>query len=405
MPRITEILRTGPLIILAISLPVSVSVGGIATGLVLLTALGLLIFRRSEIQLPPLPVMAALFILIGFYFLATMMASPFPHNWFKFFEEMWIKLLLIAVPILLTGRPEMTVKVVKLLLVIGLLAAVYGVWQHFSEFDPIRQRSLVRAQWGHAAVTGFFSHHLSFAGQILVYLLLVLSWFMAGKNGRIRYWLPAALLVLGAALFWTFSRSAILGVAAGIVALIILVRGWRRWVGLAALVTGTAVSLLIPSIRTHMLMLFEMKRHVTRLNLWKSSWDGIQARPWLGFGPGNFESLLAGHQVQGYYETLAHSHNDLLMHGVNAGIPAILAAVALLVVTCRLFWMAWKRAVLGRWVILGAMGVQVGITVAGFFQVYQTDDEVEMLLYFILGCAVALAGSPDQSDKSDQSAI
>jgi hypothetical protein len=39
----------------------------------------------------------------------------------------------------------------------------------------------------------------------------------------------------------------------------------------------------------------------------------------------------------------------------------------------------------------GALAVQAGITVAGFFQVFQTDDEVEMLLYFVLGCALALA--------------
>ena len=110
-------------------------------------------------------------------------------------------------------------------------------------------------------------------------------------------------------------------------------------------------------------------------------------------GPGNFDQLLAHYQVPGHYDNLAHAHNDLLMHGVNAGLPAVLAAVALLVATCGLFLRAARRAQADvAWILYGALAVQVGITVAGIFQVFQTDDEVEMLLYFVLGCAVALAG-------------
>ena len=72
----------------------------------------------------------------------------------------------------------------------------------------------------------------------------------------------------------------------------------------------------------------------------------------------------------------------------------VMAAVflALLVTTCLVFWTGWRRQVSGAWILLGAVAVQVGITVAGFFQVYQTDDEVEILLYFVLGCALAVAG-------------
>ena len=219
-----------------------------------------------------------------------------------------------------------------------------------------------------------------------------LAWLLFAPLSRRRFLLVPALAVLGAALVWSYARSAFLGTMAGGLVLVFLARGPRRWAGLATLATGLGAALLIPPVRAHLYMLFEMKRHVTRLNLWESSWHGIQARPLLGFGPGNFRALLDGYQVEGYYETLAHSHNDLLMHGVNAGIPGILAALLLLATTCWVFQRALKARPSGAWVLAGALAVQGGITIAGLFQVYQTDDEVEMLLYFILGCALAVAG-------------
>lgn len=398
-----DIMRWGPLLLLAVAAPVSVSAAGIATGLVLLSALGhALAYRTAGGGLPPRPVLGALGALLACYVLATVLSAPYPHHWHKLLEENWIKLLLVAVPALAAGRPDRVEKLVKLAVLVGVLAAIYAVWQHFSGFDPLRQRSLVRPQWEQVTVTGFFNHHLSYGGQVLIFFLLGCAWLLAGR-GRGRLGLAPALGVLGAALLWSYARSAFLGVGCGLLAMALLVPGRRRYAGLGVLAGGLGAALLIPSVRGHLLMLFEMKRHLTRLNLWESSWQGIQARPLLGFGPGNFRGLLDGYQVEGYYETLAHSHNDLLMHGVNAGVPAMLAALAVLVATCLVFRAGWRRAQPGGWVLLGAFAVQVGITVAGFFQVYQTDDEVEILLYFVLGCALAVAGSPGRSEPAGQS--
>lgn len=399
----SEILRWGPLLLLAVAAPVSVSAAGIATGLVLLSALvHALAHRATERSRPPRAVLGALGALLGIYVLATVFSAPYPHHWHKLLEENWIKLLLVAVPVLAAGRPDRVTKLLKLAVLVGVLAGIYAIWQHFSGFDPIRHRSIVRPQWGLATVTGFFNHHLSYGGQVLVFFLLALAWLLADQ-GRRRLWLVPALGVLGSALLWSYARSAFLGVGCGLLTMVLLVPGRRRWAGLGVLGAGLGTALLISPVRAHLLMLFEMKRHVTRLNLWESSWHGIQARPLLGFGPGNFRGLLDGYQVDGYYETLAHSHNDLLMHGVNAGVPAMLAALALLVTTCLVFRAGWRRRQPGSWVLLGAFAVQVGITVAGFFQVYQTDDEVEILLYFVLGCALAVAGSGGQPEPAGQS--
>ena len=384
--------RYGPLYLLALSVAVSVSAGGIATGLVFLAAAAGLLSRTEPVLWPQRSVVLALGALVGCYFLATLLAMPYPHNWHKFSEELWIKFLLLAIPTLAGRNPKHIEGALKLSLTIGAVAAAYAVVQHFIGFDPIRDRSIFRPQFGHAAVSGFFSHHLSYAGQAMIFLILATAWWLDRPTVRKCLVTLPILVVMGAALLWSFARSSLLGAMAGLLVLILVQQGRRRWFSLAGILGAMSVVFLIAPVRVHFLNIFQMDRHLTRLNLWQSSWEGIKANPLLGFGPGNFESLLAEHQVQGHYETLGHAHNDLLMHGANAGVPGVLAALALLGVICWLMIGAARVQIRYRWIFTGTLAIQVGITVAGFFQVYQTDDEVEMLLYFVLGCAVALVG-------------
>jgi hypothetical protein len=405
MISFNDVWRYGPLLILALSVAVSVSVGGISVGLVYLAALVVLAQERKQAVWPEKSVLWALGALLGSYFLATLFSMPYPHDWHKFVEELWIKLLLIAIPIVVGRDSKKVIWALKLALVIGAVAAVYAVVQHFLGVDPIRDRSLYRPQFGHSAVTGFFSHHLSFAGQTLIFLIMTTAWYLHKPTDRKYSWLPAALAALTLALLWSFARGTWIGVLVGLPVLVMLQAGRTRIVALASGLVMVAGVLLINPVRDHFLRIFQMQQHATRLNLWESSWAGIKGNPLLGFGPGNFEALLDGFKVPGHYETLAHSHNDLLMHGVNAGIPGILAALALLWVTCRLMLRAGRINSGYQWIFKGTFAVQVGITVAGVFQVFQTDDEVEILLYFLLGCALALAGQLDREVDQSQSRV
>ena len=393
--RILNGLRQFPLYVLALSVCVSVSGGGLGAGLVVLLAAGMLLVRPRECSWPPRPVLLSLAALLGVNLLATALAAPYPHNWFKLGEEMWIKLLLIAVPVVVGGDRELALRILRLTLGMGCLAAAYAVVQYFLGVDPIRHRSIFRPDFGHVAVSGFFGHHLSYAGQILVVFLLVAAWARHQARGRRLGPTAGVLLILVLAVAWNFSRSLWLGVMAGALVLGLLA-GWRRGTPRLAGATLTVMVALLalPPVRRHFLSIFALDQHLTRLNLWRSAWAGMVDNPLLGLGPGNFGLLLERYQVPGHYNTLAHAHNDWLMHGVNAGFPGVVAAVALLVVLWRVVWRARLDNRAPRWVLDGALAVLVGMAVAGFFQVFQTDDEVELLLYFILGLVLALVTAP-----------
>ncbi len=208
-----------------------------------------------------------------------------------------------------------------------------------------------------------------------------------------------ALGLLGVALLWSYARSAQIGLWVGLLVILMAWSGWRRRVGIGLTALPVVAILTLPVVRTHFFQLFSLEKNITRINLWESSWQGIKARPWLGFGPGNFEDMMAIFEVDGFYNARSHSHHDFLMHGVNSGILGVLAALALLLTVSILMWRVWREGGSNAWLALACLAAQTAITVAGFFQVYQTDDEVEMMLYFLLGCGLALSGKVTQKDS------
>lgn len=60
----------------------------------------------------------------------------------------------------------------------------------------------------------------------------------------------------------------------------------------------------------------------TRLQYWLASLDMIQARPWWGWGPGQFQAAYAGFQLAEASETVADPHNAFFELAATAGLPA-----------------------------------------------------------------------------------
>ncbi len=381
-----------PLFLFAISAPVSVTFGNLFCGLILVMGFLVLVLRRDQVFPQSRLIVISLFLFLGIQFLATCLASPLPVNWSQFFEESWIKLLIVAVPLLCSGKPEYIENVIKTMIAVSVFVSIYACFQHFTGVDFVRSRSTPVAGDNFLA-TGFFSHHLTYGGQVLVLLIYTIAWALYGKStGRHQVLLPyVAVLTLSLALFWSGARSAVLGAIVGTGFLTSMLRARARnwaWLGLIlAILLGS----MIPSVRMRCEEMFVDGSQTTRNNLWRSSSAGILDKPVLGWGQGNFGEMMEQHKADGSYDTTCHAHNDFLMMAVNAGIPGLVSGLALSLMLAVVLWRKRKAVVGPRWIILGAVCMQLSIAVAGLFQVYQTDDEVEMVLYFLLGCALALS--------------
>jgi O-antigen ligase len=317
---------------------------------------------------------------------------------------MWMKLLLVAVPVLGVRILDHVERAVRVLVLVVAIVSVYGIWQHFAGWDLVRGiRTYQEGSW--YTSIGFFSHHLSYGGQLMLALIFAVAW--AADSDRPRPWgrgydlVPVALIAV--TLVWTYTRSALIGAAAGVFVILLTLKGRTRAFALTGVAAGLSTLVASPDIRQRFTRIVTGGEE-TRLNLWESSVNGIAARPWLGFGHGNFPYLMENHGVEGYYEVQGHAHNDFLMHAVNAGLLGLASALALLFVVVLLLWKAWRQGGRYGWLLLGGLAAQVGITAAGLFQVYQTDDEVEMTLYFLLGCGLAVVTSRFQRNGPETTA-
>ena len=146
-----------------------------------------------------------------------------------------------------------------------------------------------------------------------------------------------------------------------------------------------------PTVRDRFAAAFDVDAEQTRPNLWRTTLAGIAEHPWTGYGVGNFHDVLAAHEVAGLYESRAHAHNDLLMLAVTTGVPGAWLFVGFAVAVGVAAVHAARRAGPHAWIVIAALATHVALAVGGLFQVYQTDDEVELTLYFLLGCAFAVA--------------
>jgi putative inorganic carbon (HCO3(-)) transporter len=117
---------------------------------------------------------------------------------------------------------------------------------------------------------------------------------------------------------------------------------WRRLLPVVLLVSGTVVLVLLVSqvepLRVRVLSLVagrEDSSNNFRINVWQAAIEMIQARPWLGIGPGNnaFNLIYPLYQQPKFNALSAYSIP--LEIAVEAGIPGVLVLLGLLTAAVR----------------------------------------------------------------------
>jgi O-antigen ligase len=338
---------------------------------------------------PPV-ILAALGAWLAWTALATATAAPHPVRWMTWLNESWIKLFMVAVAALVVVTRTRADRLLHTYLWAGTVVAVFGIWQHFTGTIPIDD-DIPPPRGRFWEIEAFYNHHLTYGGHVVALWILALTRAVLGERASLdrRALVTSAVTValLGLALLWSYARSAHLGAVAGLVFLAFFLPRRRRALVGVALAIGVIAVLATPALRAHFGKALDPQNEQTRLNLWSSSVHAIADRPWTGFGVGNFGSVLELHEVEGDYNTRAHSHNDYLMHAVNAGLPALGFALLMLGGTVFVLVRARHGDAVTQWIVLGAAAANVAIASGGMVQVFQSDDEVEMTLYLLLGVA------------------
>lgn len=389
------------LYVFAAAAPVSLSVGSIAAGGLILAGLFRLAIDREARAQVPRTVAIALVAWLAWMILATLLSGPYGVRLDTLGDETWIKLLVPTIAAAAFTVPRHVGRALLVYLGMGTLMAIYGIYQHFTG-DQFFDDAWIAGAGDRWHAVGAYGHHLSYGGHVVGMWLLAIAYTMArrGSKSGVRFaLLVVAGLLISLAFLWSHARSAQIGGAVGLIAIACFLPRPSRRVVFGLLVVMTIASALAPTTRDRFREAFDPASEETRLNLWRATAAGISDHPWTGYGVGNFRFVLREHEVQGYYESRAHAHNDLLMLAVTTGVPGALLFLGFLVALGLETARAARRGGPFAWVVIAALGTHVALTVGGLFQVYLTDDEVELTIYFLLGCAFAVA-SHRQADSA-----
>ena len=246
------------------------------------------------------------------------------------------------------------------------------------------------------------------------YLLPVLPLALVGLlrwPGLARKLFALTALVLGlAAVVLSYSRGAWMGLVtqAGVTILLLAIRGtrtwpplWRKLAPLLLLLGGAALLVVLVTqvepLRVRVMSLLagrEDSSNNFRINVWLAALDMIQARPWLGIGPGNdaFNQIYPLFQQPKFNALSAYSIP--LELAVEAGIPGLLAGIGLLVASLRTATGLWRGDGFFSLPALAVIAVIAGLGVQGLTDTIFFRPEVQLSGWF---CVATLAAGATHS--------
>ena len=254
-------------------------------------------------------------------------------------------------------------------------------------------------------ITGFMSHWMTFSGQLMFVLLMLMAYLFWSPSARKRgLWfslLCFGMLFTGLVLGYT--RNIWLATA---VAGLYLIWFRRRWlVALAPVILVIGFFAAPEALRARVTSISQARDYRFRLLTWRTGLRMVQAHPLLGLGPEQVKLQLQQYLPpdtprplpDGYY---GHLHNIYLQFAAERGIPAMLILLWMLVMMITDFAKALRGLPPGpsdrRFILHGAIAVIIATMIAGLFEHNLGDSEVLTMFLVVAGCGyVAVEKEPD----------
>ncbi|KPL17372.1 MAG: hypothetical protein AMS26_01090 [Bacteroides sp. SM23_62] len=384
-------------ILWAISIPFSLWLMQIFLGIIFLYTI---ILAVKEKQIPfkahPVFIFWSIYLVLG---LLSAILSPDALRSLKVFIN--VEWTLLSVPILssLALSSQDAKKILNALIISGSIVSVYAIYQFLTGVDIILGNELGSLGNYYRAV-GLYNFYLTFAGnQLMIYFICFIYFINEKKWNRNKYLYLAAMILLISSLYATYARSTWLALfAVLIVGSILHDKKLILKIIIPIIIVSVLLLIFIPDLNTRFLSIFDMSQNEGRLNLWSTSVKLIKDHIWHGIGPAYFPEMAEKYKVPGFYDTMAHAHNDALHIAVLNGIPAALAWIGMWILW--LYWMIKRIYSLSfsqgqRQSLFGIAMSIASILIAGFFQCYYFDLENNILWMFLVIISFRIKSNED----------
>ncbi len=245
--------------------------------------------------------------------------------------------------------------------------------------------------------TGFASHWMTFGGEQMIVLLMLLALLLFAPPVSHLRWLGFA----GGAVLWIstvvgLTRSIfLLGLPAGSLYLL-----WK-WKRPAALLLPTLIllELLLGPVQVRERVISAVKPHeeldsnAHRILTRRVGWAMIRQHPWFGLGPEQVGPQFTRYLPEGTPQPLpkgfyGHLHNIYLQYGAERGIPALMALLWFIARVLRDFYrgaLQYQDIPEVRFALHGGIAVTVAILLEGCFEHNLGDSEILTLFLAVVG--------------------
>jgi O-antigen ligase len=258
-------------------------------------------------------------------------------------------------------------------------------------FSCVELLSLTSAG-GHYARLSLFQYFLTEGGIKMMLLLLIVPFMMHGATPR--RWRVAAVFCsvpLAAGILLTQSRSAWLGLVAGILTIALLQN--RKLILLLVLLIVLFLLFAPADFQARARSIFDpaMSSNLSRIHMITTGWRMFLDHPLFGVGDIDLKRLYITYTKPIEEGEGGHLHNNLMMLLVTLGIAGAVASFALFIKILLVELRAVREAAtdwLPGSLTIGCLAAYVGFQVNGLFEWNFGDHEIAVLLWFTVGLAL-----------------
>ena len=395
---------------------ISISATQIALSIILLSWIALMLVEK-RIIFARIPLNYPFLIYFCIVIIAALSGADFSHS-AKAIHKFWIAMIFFAMLTFIEDI-RMVRRLIYILLITTSIVSIYGVLQHiFPGLDIARPEGRKVVQWtaeGGVASTGFFDHHMTYGGFLLLIFSLSFSLSLSRvqqivKNKQFFFLhtvLPTILIFAG--LISSMARNAWMGAMFAVIFIVIL-KVKRKIIAFSVIgsiflfltaycLLPTAYFLQSP-LFNRFKSIFNVSANIERLYIWKSTINMIIEHP-LGVGMDNYSKVINNYRSRYNHKfsdgSDAHAHNNILTQAAEHGILGLFAFLWIWIVFFRegvkiyLKVRSQKpeaRSQNERFVepiIIGGLGAIAGFHLAGMFENNFGDAEVATMMWFIMG--------------------
>jgi O-antigen ligase len=367
----------GSLLGMAAALQFSIAAANIFLALALLMWVVHIITRTQRFEIP------RFFYPLAVYAAATLASAAFSDDPNASFVDSKQLVLFLVVPMVYEfARRARAPFVVQVIITVGALSALYGIFQ----FGVLQYDNLGRRP------QGALGHYMTYSGVLMLVTCAAAARILFTRD---RLWpslmMPALLVILGL----TFTRSALVGACAGIAFLLLLKD--LRLLAVMPVLAALFFVLAPPQVTERFMSMFDARdpTRVDRVTMLKVGRRMVAAHPLSGVGPARvgarYREFLDGNEPD---HVNPHLHNVPMQIAAERGLPALMSWIWMVVVL-GLDMVRRLKIEETRFLAAAALSCIFAMIAAGMAEYNFGDSEFLMLFLVLMTLPYAAKPEPE----------